>query len=57
MSKFIVNTFMQEWTVSLNGGFVDTVFFDKHLQEDYVLDCLINHDNYNYNIKVTKAGK
>ena len=47
---------MQEWQVSLNGGYVDTVFYDKGLDADYVLNSLINHDGYNSDIIVTKVG-
>lgn len=46
---------MQEWNVSLNGGAVDTVFYDDNLDADYVLDSLINHDGYNAGIKVSKV--
>lgn len=47
---------MQEWTVSLNGGYVDTVFYDKELSAEYVKDCLVFHDGFNSNIVITKVG-
>jgi hypothetical protein len=48
---------MVEWTVSLNGGYVDTVFFDSVCDKEWVLDSLINHDGYNINIEVTASNK
>ena len=37
---------MQAWNVYRNGKLVDTVFFQKGLDKDYVWDSLVNHDNY-----------
>lgn len=45
------------WKVTLNGKWIDTVFFDKNLDKDYVKDSLINHDNYNPNINVRRDRK
>ena len=44
----------QAWNVYLNGEKIDTVFFDDDLDKDYVLDSLINHDNYDSNINVRR---
>jgi hypothetical protein len=48
---------MVEWNVSLNGGYVDTVFFSSDCDMAHVLDSLINHDGYDVNIKVTASNK
>jgi hypothetical protein len=48
---------MTEWTISFDGGYVDTVFFMKCCDRDYVLNSLINHDGYNSNIEITKVTK
>jgi len=34
------------WNVYSNGKHIDTVFYDKGLDGDYVRDSLINHDGY-----------
>ena len=44
----------QAWNVYKKGKKVDTVFFDKDLDKDYVLDSLIEHDNYAPDITVRK---
>ena len=46
---------MQAWDVYLNGKLIDTVFYDKDCDRDYVRRGLINHDGYHPNIKVVKS--
>lgn len=48
---------MQTWNVYLNSQLIDTVFFNKGINKDYVLDSLINHDNYDSEITVRKSNK
>lgn len=48
---------MQAWNVYLNGKLIDTVFFNKNCDKDYVKDSLINHDGYDYDINVRRANK
>jgi len=43
------------WNVYLNRKEIDTVFFDKNCDKDYVLRALINHDGYDSRITVRKA--
>lgn len=43
------------WTVTLNRKNIDTVFFDKDCDKDYVRNALINHDGYDPAIKVRRA--
>ena len=45
------------WNVYLNGKLIDTVFFDKDCDKDYVYKALVNHDGYNPSIVVTKSRK
>lgn len=45
------------WNVYLNGKKIDTVFFDKTCDKDYVRHSLIHHDGYNINITVRKDHK
>lgn len=45
------------WTVTLNRKNIDTVFFDKDCDKDYVLRSLINHDGYDPAIKVSRVRK
>ena len=40
------------WTVKLNGKVIDTVFFDRDCDSDYVKRSLVDHDGYNPNINV-----
>ena len=47
----------QGWNVSLDGKNRDTVFFNSDLDKDYILDSLINNDNYNPNIKIRRCNK
>ena len=46
---------MQAWDVYLNGKCIDTVFFMKDCDKQYVLNSLINHDRYNPCIKIRKG--
>ena len=48
---------MNAWDVYLNGKHIDTVFFTKDRDKDYVLKSLINHDGYNPGIIVKKVRK
>ena len=43
---------MNAWNVYLNGRLIDTVFYDKTCDTEYVRESLINHDGYNPNIIV-----
>jgi hypothetical protein len=45
----------QAWNVYLHGRLIDTVFYDADCDRDYVIDGLINHDNYDQRIRVFKA--
>ena len=45
---------MTAWDVYLNGKIINTVFYDKKCDKQYVKDGLINHDGYPPNIKVKK---
>jgi hypothetical protein len=46
---------MQAWDVFLNGKWLDTVFFDKGCDKDYVLRALVGHDGYDPCITVRKG--
>jgi len=46
---------MPAWDVTLNGKEIDTVWFDKGLDKDWVYDALVNHDGYDEDIKVKEA--
>ena len=46
---------MQAWDVYLNGKCIDTVFFMKGCDKEYVLNSLINHDGYDCRIKIRKG--
>ncbi len=48
---------MNAWNVRLNGKLIDTVFFDKTCDKDYVLSSLINHDGYDSRITIGKSRK
>ena len=37
--------------------YVDTVFYNKDCDRDYVLDGLINHDGYDANITIRRVLK
>lgn len=43
------------WDVILNGKVVDTVWYTKDCDADYVRRSLINHDGYNPNITVRRS--
>lgn len=43
------------WDVILNGKVVDTVWYTKDCDADYVRRSLIDHDGYNPNITVRRA--
>lgn len=43
------------WNVHLSGYVIDTVFFEQACNAEYVRDSLINHDGYDYRIKVTRG--
>lgn len=47
----------QAWNVYLNGRCIDTVFYDKNCDKDYVLRGLIDHDGYDPRIIVRRARK
>lgn len=47
----------QAWNVYLNGKLIDTVFYDKDCDADYVRRGLIEHDGYNPAITVRKNNK
>ena len=40
------------WDVFLNGLWIDTVFFNSNLDEDYVRNSLVCHDHYNPDITI-----
>ena len=47
-----------EWKVISPIGYQNTsVFFDADCDKDYVLDALINHDNYPPNIKIKEVDR
>lgn len=43
---------MNEWKVFLFGKHIDTVFFTKDCDKDYVLNSLIDHDGYHPSIQI-----
>ena len=43
---------MRAWNVYLKGRVIDTVFYTKDCDADYVKSSLINHDGYDYRITV-----
>lgn len=43
------------WDVILNGKVLDTVWYTKDCDADYVRRSLINHDGYNPNITVRRS--
>ncbi len=45
------------WTITLNGKTIDTVFFDKDCDKEYVKSSLINHDGYDPGIKVRRERR
>ncbi len=42
----------QAWDVYLNGELIDTVFYDRDCDADYVKRGLINHDGYDPGIEI-----
>lgn len=51
---------MQAWEVYIpkchgDWELIDTVFFSPNCNKEYVLDSLIRHDNYPYNIVIYKG--
>lgn len=46
---------MQAWDVILDGTIIDTVFYQKNCDSDYVKTSLIDHDGYDPNISVEQA--
>lgn len=44
------------WDVYLNGKLIDTVFYDRNCDADYVRRGLIEHDGHSPDITV-KGGK
>jgi len=45
---------MVAWNVYLNGRLIDTVFYDKNCDREYIKSGLINHDGYDPRIQVCK---
>jgi hypothetical protein len=45
----------QAWNVILDGEVIDTVFYQKNCDADYVKTSLINHDGYDPAISVEEA--
>lgn len=45
---------MQAWNVYLKGRLINTVFYDKYCDRDYVKNSLVNHDGYSQKIYVEK---
>lgn len=43
------------WDVFLNGHLIDTVWYTKDCDAQYVRNSLINHDGYDSRIVVRKA--
>lgn len=46
---------MNAFNVYLGRKLIDTVFFQLGIDVQYVYDSLVNHDGYDYRIRVTKA--
>lgn len=43
---------MKEWAVFLNKKKIDSVFFDKDCDKEYVKNALIEHDGYDPEIVI-----
>jgi hypothetical protein len=43
------------WDVILNGKIIDTVWYTKDCDADYVRRSLVDHDGYNPNITVRRS--
>ena len=46
---------MTAWNVYLRGVLIDTVFYHKSCDAEYVKHGLINHDGYDSDITVRRA--
>jgi hypothetical protein len=46
---------MTTWNVYVGRKQIDTVFYTKNCDAEYVRTSLINHDGYPYNIVVRKG--
>lgn len=46
---------MTAWNVYVGRKQIDTVFYTKSCDADYVRRSLINHDGYDYRIRVVQA--
>ena len=45
------------WNVYLGNRLIDSVYYTKDCDREYVKSSLINHDGYNSNIVVKKVTK
>lgn len=45
------------WVVSLNGRAIDTVFYTRECDAEYVRNSLVEHDNYDPRITVREQVK
>lgn len=45
---------MIAWNVFLDNKWIDTVFYTRDCDAQYVRTSLVNHDGYNPRIKVAK---
>ena len=43
---------MKRWKVYLNDQWIDTVFFNRDCDKDYVYRALVNHDGYDPRIVI-----
>lgn len=48
---------MTKFNVYLGSKLIDSVWYNASYTRDEVKHSLINHDGYDYNIRVTKARK
>lgn len=46
---------MTTWNIFLKGELIDIVLFQDTCDEYYVVDSLVNYDDYDYRIKVVKG--
>lgn len=46
---------MQAWNVYLRGKLIDTVFYNRDCDAEYVRASLIDHDGYDARITVRRA--
>ena len=47
---------MQAWNIYLKGKLIDTVFYDKDCDKNYVHRSLIDHDGYNPGIQIKRSN-